>query len=236
MTEVWLLMILVAWVASTISGIAGFGGSLIVLPVFTHLVGAKAAIPILTVSWLMGNFSRAVFGFRDIRWKPVAYFSAGALPAAIIGSRLFIELPTGLIMRGIGIFLLLAVAARHTPLLRELAPGWLVPVGALVGLLSALIGSAGPLGAAAFLSLNLPPPAYVASEAVTAVVMHLTKTVMYEQYNLISKQDFEMGVVLGLAMVAGSWTSRRFITKIPGRWFAIAVELLLVGVAISLIV
>lgn len=231
-----LLMIVVAWIASTISGVAGFGGSLIVLPVLTHLIGAKKAIPILTISWLMGNLSRALFGYRDIRWTPVAYFSAGAFPAAIIGSRLFVELPTGLIMKGIGIFLLLAVVARHTPLRREIPPGWLVPVGALVGLLSALIGSAGPLGAAAFLSLNLPPPAYVASEAVTAVLMHLTKAVMYEQYNLITLEDFEMGFVIGLAMVAGSWTSRKVLTKIPREKFAIAVEVMLVVVAVTLII
>ena len=231
----WLLLIVVAWIASTMSGIAGFGGSLLVLPVFTRVVGAKRAIPLLTVSWLMGNFSRAVFGFRDIRWKPVVYFSAGAVPAAIIGAQLFVELPTGLIMKGIGAFLLLAVVARHTPLNRELPPAWLVPVGALVGFLSALIGSAGPLGAAAFLSLNLPPPAYVASEAVTAVLMHLTKAVMYEQYNLITTADLEMGFVVGLAMVAGSWTSRRFLTKIPGRRFSIAVECLLVVVALTML-
>jgi len=43
-----------------------------------------------------------------------------------------------------------------------------------------MVGSAGPLGAAAFLSLNLSPTSYVASEAVTAVVMHLTKVMIYQ--------------------------------------------------------
>ena len=38
---------------------------------------------------------------------------------------------------------------------------------------------AGPLGAAVFLSLKLPPQAYVASEAVSAVLIHLTKSLAY---------------------------------------------------------
>jgi uncharacterized membrane protein YfcA len=230
----WLLLVVVAWIASTISGVAGFGGSLLILPVFTRVVGAKRAIPILTISWLMGNLSRAAFGYRDIRWKPVLYFAAGAVPAAAAGSILFVELPAGLVMKGIGVFLLLVVALRHTGLNRELPASWLLPAGAVVGFLSAVIGSAGPIGAAAFLGLNLPPPAYVASEAVTAVLMHVTKTVIYGHYNLITVEDAEIGFGLGLAMVAGSWTSRKFVTRLSGPWFSRLVEALLIIVAISL--
>ena len=54
--------------------------------------------------------------------------------------------------------------------------------GELVGLLSGLVGSAGPLGAAIFLSLNLNPIAYIASEAVTATAMHVVKTMVYQKY------------------------------------------------------
>ena len=79
---IWLILLFVSWLASTISGIAGFGGSLIILPVFSYFIGAKAAIPILTIAWMMGNFSRAAFGFKEIQWKPVTYFCLGAVPAA----------------------------------------------------------------------------------------------------------------------------------------------------------
>jgi hypothetical protein len=232
----WILLIVTSWIASTISGVAGFGGSLLILPLFSHIVGAKRAIPILTIAWLMGNLSRAAFGYRDIRWKPVGYFSLGAIPAAIIGSRLFVELPTELIMKGIGIFLLAVVLVRQTKWNQAIPPNWLIPVGAVVGFLSAVIGSAGPLGAAAFLSLNLPPTAYVASEAVTAVVMHLAKSAIYGQYDLMTPQDVGVGLMLGLAMVVGSWTSRRLLTQLSSRWFGRVVEGLMVVAAISLLV
>jgi len=231
----WIFLLVVAWLASTVSGVAGFGGSLLVLPVFSHVVGPRRAIPILTIAWLMGNLSRAAFGYRDIRWRPVWYFSAGAVPAAIAGSRLFIELPADFIMKGIGVFLLLVVVFRHTGLNREIPAGWLVPVGALVGFLSAVVGSAGPIGATAFLSLNLAPAAYVASEAVTAVLMHLSKVVIYEQYDLITSGDLGAGLVLGMAMVAGSWTARKFLHRLSAAWFLRIVEGLLVVAAFSLI-
>lgn len=232
----WLILLISSWIASTISGIAGFGGSLIMLPVVSHLLGAKRAIPVLTIAWLMGNLSRAWLGRDDIRWRPVLLFSLGALPAALLGARVFVELPAVLVLKGIGVFLLLMVVFRHTPLNRPIPERWLVGAGVLVGFLSAVIGSAGPLGAAAFLSLHLPPAVYVASEAVTAVVMHATKVVMYRHYELLTGEDTVMGLALGMAMVVGSWTARALLHKVPEKWVLAFVEALLVVAAVSLLV
>ena len=231
---VWAILILVSWLSATISGIAGFGGSLIVLPVFSLFIGAKQAIPILTIAWMMGNISRAGFGYKEIRWRPVFYFCIGAVPAAIIGSRVFVELPSGIIMKAIGVFLLVIVALRHFNIQFTIPEKWFVLCGAVVGFLSAVLGSAGPIGAVVFLSLNLAPTAYVASEAVTAAVMHLTKTVVYGKYALLSAQDILTGIVLGSAMAVGSWTARLFIKKMSGKTFGYCVDVLLVVAAIVL--
>src|SRR5690606_13115818 len=64
-TMEWLILIIVSLIASTISGIAGFGGSLILLPVLTYFIGIKAAIPVLTVAQIFGNLSRAGFGWGE---------------------------------------------------------------------------------------------------------------------------------------------------------------------------
>jgi len=231
---VWAVLLFVSWLAATISGIAGFGGSLIILPVFSILIGAKKAIPILTIAWMMGNLSRAGFGYKEIQWRPVIYFCIGALPAAILGSRVFVELPSTLILKAIGIFLLSIVILRHLNIKLVLPEKWFIPWGALVGFLSSTLGSAGPIGAVAFLGLNLAPTAYVASEAVTAVAMHLTKTVVYGRYSLLTMHDTITGIVLGLAMVIGSWTARRFIKKMSGKPFGYFVDIMLAMAAISL--
>ena len=154
----WIFLLVCGWLAATVSGAAGFGGALLLLPVLTLTVGAKAAVPILTVAQLLGNLSRAGFGWRDIRWRPALLFSAGAVPASMLGSRLFVALPSASILRLIGVFLLVVVAMRHTTARRAKDAGMAVaPAGVAVGLLSAVAGSAGPLGAAVFLGLHLPP-------------------------------------------------------------------------------
>jgi len=147
---------------------------------------------------------------------------------------MFVELSSALILKAIGIFLLGVVILRHLNIKYALPEKWFIPWGASVGFLSSILGSAGPIGAVAFLSLNLAPTAYVASEAVTAVLMHFTKTVVYGRYSLLTINDLWVGVVLGLAMVIGSWTARRFIKKISSKIFGYFVDILLAISAFSL--
>lgn len=237
MVTEWVILLLCGWLAATVSGAAGFGGALLLLPVLTLAVGAKAAVPILTVAQLLGNLSRAGFGWRDIRWRPALVFSAGAVPASVLGSRLFVGLPSGLLLRLIGVFLLAVVALRHTPLGRRSFPETLLaPAGVVVGFLSAVAGSAGPLGAAVFLGLHLPAGAYVASEAVTAVLMHLAKSITYGRYEALTAGDVLSGLALGGSLVLGSWTGRKLIGRIPEKGFVRLVEVLLVASTASLII
>ena len=231
----WSILLFVSWLAATISGVAGFGGSLIILPVFSYIVGAKQAIPILTIAWMMGNIAKAVLGFSDIRWKPVVYFCLGALPGALLGARIFINIPAGVVMKMIGVFLLCIVVLRQRKDLPAVPMSWFMPTGFIVGVCSSLFGSAGPIGAAAFSGLNLPAAAYVASEAVTAVVMHTAKTVLWGQYRLISEADMMTGAILGLAMIIGSATGRMLIQRLNQKIFRMTVDILMTLAAASLL-
>jgi Sulfite exporter TauE/SafE len=118
----WVLLLICGWATATVSGAAGFGGALLLLPVLAFTVGGKAAVPILTVAQLLGNLSRAGFGWRDILWRPALLFSLGAVPASLLGSRLFVSMPTALILRVIGVLLLAVVALRHTSLVTDSSP------------------------------------------------------------------------------------------------------------------
>ena len=232
----WALLLFCGWLAASVSGAAGFGGALLLLPVLAFTLGGKAAVPILTVAQLLGNLSRAGFGWRDIRWRPALLFSLGAVPASLLGSRLFVAMPSALVLRAIAVLLLAVAVLRHTSLGKRKVPEWLLaPAGTGVGFVSAIAGSAGPLGAAVFLSLRLEPHAYIASEAVTAVVMHLTKSLTYGRYAALSLGDLLRGLLLGGSLVLGSWTGRKLISRLPERGFSFLVEGLLIVSALMLL-
>lgn len=107
--------------------------------------------------------------------------------------------------------------------------------GGLTGFLSGLAGSAGPLGAAFFLGLNLPAVSYIASEAFTALALHLTKSIVYNRFSLIGPRELYYGFFIGAAMVFGSWTGKKIIEKISRAKFILMVEILLLISGIQLI-
>lgn len=221
-----------AFVAAAVSGAAGFGGALLLLPLLVATVGVTHAVPLLTVAQLIGNLSRAGFGFSEIRWRPVGLFLLGAAPLSVLGALSFVELPKAWVTRAIGASLLAFVILKLTGVLRlKAGPATLIVGGGVVGFLSGLVGSAGPLGAAVFLSLGLPPVAYVASEATTALAMHGLKALIYQHFIALDRDFWILAALMGVAMVLGTWSAKRVIERMPQQRFERWVATLLVLVA-----
>jgi len=236
MLELFLLF-LAAFFAAAVSGAAGFGGALLLLPLLIATVGLRHAIPLLTIAQLVGNLSRAGFGFRQIHWRPVVFFLLGAIPLSILGAISFVQLPKEFTSRAVGAAILVFVALTYFRVLKiKGSPAILVMLGGLVGFLSGWLGSAGPLGAAVFLSLGLPPAAYIASEAATALAMHGVKTVVYQQYIALDREFWFLAALMGVAMVLGTWSAKRVIDRMPRETFQRFVAVLLVAIACYMVV
>ena len=233
----FIILFIGAFLAAAISGAAGFGGALLLLPLLVAYVGAEQAVPLLTVAQLIGNLSRAGFGFSKIQWKPVALFLVGAIPLAILGALSFLQLPKELITRCIGLAIIVFVVLKITGVLK-LKPGKLLLVlgGGVVGFLSGLVGSAGPIGAVIFLTLGLPPVAYVSSEATTALVMHGVKLTIYQQFISLDQQFWLLAILLGIAMVLGTWAAKRIIEKITPENFQKYISLLLIAIGLYMLI
>ena len=88
-----LLLAAVAFVASTLAAVTGFGGAAVLLPVLAAVFGVREAIPILTVAQLIGNGSRVWFNRREVDWRVVGWFAVGAVPFAFAGGFLFARAP-----------------------------------------------------------------------------------------------------------------------------------------------
>lgn len=226
------ILFVAALTAAAISGAAGFGGALLLLPLLVATVGTTHAVPLLTVAQLVGNLSRAGFGFTHIHWKPVGLFLLGAVPCSVLGALSFVQLPEDYVTRAIGATILVFVALKHFGLVSiRGGPTLLVMGGGVVGFLSGLVGSAGPLGAAIFLSLGLPAVAYIASEAITALAMHGVKTAIYQRYIALDREFWFLAVLMGVAMIIGTWSAKRVVERMPVDTFHRFVTLLLAATA-----
>jgi uncharacterized membrane protein YfcA len=134
-----------AFLLALLSAVTGFGGGVLLLPVFTALFGLRVAVPVLTLTQLSSNAARVWLNRRELHWRLAGRFAAGAAPLAVTGALLLAHAPLAALKRLLGVFLLAVVAWRRIGA-RPSRPTerTFVAVGAASGLGSALLGSVGP--------------------------------------------------------------------------------------------
>jgi hypothetical protein len=232
-----LALAVVAFIAATLAAVSGFGGAAVLLPMLVFIFGVREAIPILTVAQLIGNGSRVWFNRHELDWKVVAWFALGGVPMAIVGGMLFARAPLAPLTRVLGVFLILIVAWRHIPRTSTWHPPLqsFAAVGAVSSFLSALMGSVGPLMAPFFLAYGLVKGAYIGTEALSTVVMHISKLIAYKQSAVLPLHALLAGLALGPLMVGGSLAGKRIVNRISERVFTAIIELTLLAAGVQFI-
>lgn len=233
----WIGLLAAALVGSTVGGVAGFGAGLILLPTLVWAVGVKATIPTLTVVMLLGNLSRLWWSRREVNWAVVGAFLAGAVPAVAMGAITYAGAKAEWLSRIIGGFLLACVPLRRWLLAQDVRVRLIhFPfLGGAFGFLSALVATIGPLVTTFFLGYGLRKGAYLATDSLCALGMHLTRAIVFQRYALLTTETLTVGLALGAVMFAGSYAGRRIVDRMSERFFLLAIEGLLVGLGAYLL-
>lgn len=210
---------------AVLSAVAGFGGGVLLLPVFTILFGLRAAVPMLTLTQLSSNGSRVWLNRQELRWPLIGWFALGAVPCAVLGGLLLTHAPLAPLKRVLGVFLIGVVIWRRVQRQpRKPADPAFAAVGAASGLGSALLGSIGPLTAPFFLAAGLTRAAYIGTEAASALTMHLTKITTYGTGDLLTAQVLLYGAVLTPATLLGAWVGKKIVGHLNDRVFILLIE------------
>jgi uncharacterized protein len=226
-----LVVVVSAFGTAVLSAVAGFGGGVVLLPVFVAVFGARDAVAVLTVAQLASNGSRVWFNRREVDRRLVGVFALGAVPAAAAGAVLFAAAPLPVLTRLIGVFLLVMVGWRRwRPRAVHLEDAAFAAVGAMSGFGSALVGSVGPMVAPFFLARGLVRSAYIGTEAAAAVVMHLVKLAVFGAAAVLTTHSALTGLALVPASTAGAWAGKKIVDRLPASAFVLMVE---VGLVIS---
>src|ERR1700693_5746138 len=103
------------------------------MPVLIYEYGPKQAVPIMAIAAVMSNLSRILAWYREVDWRACAAYSVPAIPAAALGARTLLVLPSHIVDISIGLFLIAMVPARH----------WLAPHHLKISLWALAGGGAG---------------------------------------------------------------------------------------------
>jgi uncharacterized protein len=228
----------VALIASTLAAVTGFGGAAVLLPVLVLFFGVREAVPILTVAQLIGNGSRVWFNRKEVDYRVVGWFALGGVPLALAGGFLLAKAPLAVLTRVLGAFLISIVVWRRWRGARwpKIPLRGFALVGAVSSFLSALLGSVGPLMAPLFLSYGLVKGAYIGTEALSTVVMHVTKLFAYQQTSLLNLHVTWIGLAMGPIMIVGSFVGKKIVDRLPEKVFVLIIELTLVAAGVLFLI
>lgn len=235
MTDIWL--ILTGLVAGLLSGAVGFGGGMILLPVLTYFYGVEVAVPVSTIAQMLSNLSKMGFGWKDIKWKAAGQFLLSAAPLTALGAIGFAFADKVLMTRILAVVLIVfsimkIMGKLHLPH----GKATMLIGGGVTGVVNGMMGISGPLSSAVFLTLDLAPVAYIASEATAAAAMHLVKTVVYGKLHLLDLTGLLRGVMIGAAMMLGNYIAMKLIGRLHNKLYQKIVAITMIALSLWLFV
>ena len=87
-----------------------------------------------------------------------------------------------------------------------------------------------------FLAYGLVKGAYIGTEALSTVVMHLTKLAVYGGYSLVGLHTLLIGLGIGGVMFLGSYIGKRMLDRLPEGVFPYVIDAVLLSAGLLFLI
>ena len=233
----YLFVCAVGLLAGTISGIVGTGSSIMLVPVLVYEFGPKEAVPIMAVAAIMANLSRVLAWWREVDWRACLAYALPGIPAAALGARTLLVLPSRIVDIAIGIFLIAMVPVRHWLARYDLKVSlWRLAIGgAAIGYLTGIVVSTGPLSVPLFLFYGLSKGAFLATEAASSLGLYLSKSVTFERFGALTADVALKGLIAGSSLMVGAFVAKRFVLRLRPEVFRLLMDGIMLAAGLTML-
>ena len=231
------LILAVGYLAGVVSGIVGTGATVILLPVLVIVFGPREAVPIMAIVALMSNFAKITSWWKEIDWRACGAYALGGIPAAAIGARTLLVLPETAVEVALGLFFLAMVPGRRWLASRNMTMGLggLVIAGVVIGFLTGIVVSTGPLSVPAFAAYGLVKGAFIATEAAGSLALYISKALTFRQFGALPIDIVIKGLISGSSVMAGTYTARLIVERLSVTTFQRLLDGVMVIAGLSLL-
>lgn len=233
---IYAFILIVGLAAGIISGIVGTGSSIMLLPVLAYAFGPKQAVPIMAIAAIMANLSRVMAWWREVDWRAVAAYTIPAVPAAALGARTLLVLPSGTVDITIGVFLIAMIPLRRWLAARSFTlPIWMLAIaGAITGYLTGIVASTGPITIPIFMSFGLVKGALLGTEAASSIAVYISKAITFRRFDALPLDIVLKGLIAGSSLFAGAFISKRFVMRLDPDSFRLLMDGLMLVAGLSM--
>lgn len=206
----------VAFCASILGGLSGFGAGAIVAPFLLPFFDEKTVFPVVASAMLVGNMARVWVYRHSIDFNSVRNVILPVLPGIVVGVLIYDYLTPKLLSVLIGCILIGSVFLRRFMARRAIVPSVRGTVTAAfsAGVISANAPGGGVLIVSLLLGIGLQGATLIGTDAVIGVGLSLANSILFGTLGHLPLSALLVGLSIGAAMIPGAYVARWLMTKL----------------------
>jgi uncharacterized membrane protein YfcA len=231
----YFVVAVVAFFATSLAAISGYGAGLILPLVLVPIIGAEATVPVMGVASFFTNAGRLAAFRRDFDIPRAAVIVAAGIPTCLLGAYAYTLLSGRGASLVIGVALLLLVPGRR--LLRRLRGRLPTPAVALAGAGFGFLDGGAPGTGVVLISIllaaGLSGSAVIATDAGISLALAAAKTIVFQSSGVLTPAAWLMAGVIGAVALPGAFLGRYIVPRLPGNAHVLILDgVVLLGAAL----
>ena len=224
------LLVVIAFLASILHGATGVAGGLVMAAVFSHLIGIKVTVPLVTCVLVISHFSRGILFQKDTDWSVVRRVLLFGSPMIVVGAVVFGYLSPEWVALVFGFTLTASFPVKYWARSRGITTGpkMLAAASMIWGMLAGNVTGPGFFLIPFIQGLGMNRMAFVGTMATITLAMNIIKLTVFGATQLVDLELLTMGVILGLATIPGNYLGKKIIEKITDDSHRIIVDFITV--------
>jgi uncharacterized protein len=230
-----LILGIISFLTSTVAGVVGIGGGMMLIAIMPSFIPLNALIPVHGLTQMSSNFSRAVFGYKDVQFEVIPKFLLGSFIGIGIFAAILNFISLEYVPLFIGTYILLSLwSEKFNEKIKRYESYFLA--GFFQTGLSMVVGATGPLTMTLLLKDYQDKDKVVATGAALMSITHILKVFVFMYFGFVFFDYIGIIVAMIIGAVAGSWAGTQLRDKIEGKKFFMLLKVLLSALAIHVIV
>lgn len=222
--------------AGVLRGYSGFGGGLLMAPVFTMLVGSTQSVVLISIIHLLTGLQGMRQAVKIVDWPMLAPLAGAAVLSIPIGVILLGRLEPHATKVVVATIVLLFAAAIGNGFRLQSRSKWIaVPVGLISGILNGFCGIGGPPAVIYLLSDPRPSAKMRAALIVFFAILYPTTCALLGFSGLIEFSSAIIGALLAPVYFLGTEAGHLCFRRLHSRFFAPVCTLILCFSGLSLL-
>ena len=227
-----LVLGVISFLTSTIAGVVGLGGGLLLIAILPSFLPTNALIPVHGLSQVSSNLSRAYFGRKNIQYQVIPKFLIGSLIGVGIFALFLNIISIEYIPLFIGVYILLSLWSQtFNDNIKKYENYYLI--GFFQTGLSVIVGTTGPLTMTLLLKEFKDKDKVVATSAILMSITHILKVCVFVYFGFLFFDYLSIIIAMIIGAILGSYAGTHLRDKIDGKKLVFALKILLSILAIK---